>query len=95
MSNAILPLFVQMMSQMWPYIGEYVEGILRTTVQQSIQGSLSNKFQNFSFETIDLGDVVCSACAKCFLLKVNEFDLPSIYSELLTALRPVLQYIVH
>jgi len=48
------------MKQMWPYIGEYIEGILRTTIQQSVQGSLPSKFQNFSFETIDLGDMVCS-----------------------------------
>jgi len=47
---------------MWPYIGEYVEDLMRTTVQQSIRGSLPNKFQNFSFETIDLGDVVCYSC---------------------------------
>jgi len=61
-----------MMSQMWPYIGEYVEGILRTTIQQSIQGSLPNKFQNFSFETIDLGDVVRSASATCSVLELKE-----------------------
>ena len=50
---------VQIMTQMWPYIGEYVEGVLRTTVQPTVQGSLPSKFQNFSFETIDLGDTVC------------------------------------
>jgi len=44
---------------MWPYIGEYVEGLLRTTIQPTIQGSLPSKFQNFSFGTIDLGDTVC------------------------------------
>jgi len=54
---------MQIMKQMWPYIGNYVEGVLRTTVQQSVRGSLPNKFQNFSFETVELGDTVCCICA--------------------------------
>jgi len=49
----------QIVTQMWPYIGEYTEGLLRTTIQQSVRGSLPSKFKNFSFETIDLGDEVC------------------------------------
>jgi len=64
---ALMHLSVQMMRQMWPYIGEYVEGLLRTTIQQSIQGSLPSRFQNFSFATIDLGDVVC--CNSCMFMK--------------------------
>ena len=60
-------MFVQIMKQMWPYIGEYIEGLMRTSIQQSIRGSLPSKFQNFSFETIDLGDVVRCTCARNIL----------------------------
>jgi len=56
----------QIMTQTWPYVGKYVEDLMRTTIQQSIRGSLPSKFQNFSFGTIDLGDVVCFFCINNF-----------------------------
>ncbi|CAL1546958.1 unnamed protein product [Lymnaea stagnalis] len=47
----------KMLSQMWPYIGEYVEIILRESVEPSIRSSLPAAFQSFKFSKIDLGDI--------------------------------------
>ncbi|RUS77875.1 hypothetical protein EGW08_014349, partial [Elysia chlorotica] len=43
--------------QMWPYIGEMVEKILREKVEPSIKKSLPSALQSFTFSTIDLGDI--------------------------------------
>ncbi|GFR74432.1 extended synaptotagmin-like protein 2 [Elysia marginata] len=43
--------------QMWPYIGEMVERILRENVEPSIKKSLPASLQSFTFSTIDLGDI--------------------------------------
>ncbi|XP_059178105.1 extended synaptotagmin-2-like isoform X3 [Physella acuta] len=47
----------KILSQMWPYIGEYVEKILRENVEQSIRASLPAAMQSFKFSKIDLGDI--------------------------------------
>ena len=44
---------------MWPFIGDYVKGILLTTVQDAIHESLSKtSVKSFKFEEVDIGDVV-------------------------------------
>ncbi|KAK6970183.1 extended synaptotagmin-2-like isoform X2 [Biomphalaria glabrata] len=43
--------------QLWPYIGEYVEIILRENVEPAIRSSLPAAFQSFKFSKIDLGDI--------------------------------------
>ena len=47
-----------MIKQMWPYIGEYVKGLLKTTVEQQVSNALPASLQPFRFEKIDLGDAV-------------------------------------
>ncbi|GFN89713.1 extended synaptotagmin-like protein 2 [Plakobranchus ocellatus] len=42
---------------MWPYIGEFVEKILRESVEPSVRKSLPAALQSFKFSTIDLGDI--------------------------------------
>jgi hypothetical protein len=49
--------FSQVIKQMWPYIDEYVQALVVTSVEASIQQSA---LSNFKFETFDLGDTVCS-----------------------------------
>ncbi|BFZ22451.1 hypothetical protein BsWGS_25490 [Bradybaena similaris] len=46
----------KMLRQMWPYIGEMVEKILRQSVEQSIVQSLPPSLQSFKFSRIDLGN---------------------------------------
>lgn len=54
-------LYLQMIKQMWPYICEYVKGVLKTSVEGSVNTSLPASLQPFRFEKIDLGDAVsCS-----------------------------------
>ncbi|XP_070536407.1 extended synaptotagmin-2-like isoform X3 [Ptychodera flava] len=42
--------------QMWPFLGDYVENVLRTTVEPSIKENLPSSLSSFRFETIDLGE---------------------------------------
>lgn len=46
---------------MWPYIGDYVESILRDKVEGSVRASLPSSLQSFKFSKIDLGDIVSNA----------------------------------
>lgn len=43
---------------MWPYIGDYVQELLMTSVQKTVQDSAS-VMGSFKFVHIDLGDIVC------------------------------------
>ncbi|XP_012938317.1 extended synaptotagmin-2 [Aplysia californica] len=47
----------KILDQMWPYIGEYVEKILRDSVEGSVRGSLPASLSSFKFSKIDLGDI--------------------------------------
>ena len=47
-----------MIKQMWPYIGEYVQDLLKNTVEPQVQQSMPKSLQPFRFERIDLGDIV-------------------------------------
>ncbi|KAK3591394.1 hypothetical protein CHS0354_005316 [Potamilus streckersoni] len=46
----------KMIDQVWPYIGDYVQDLLKTTVESKIQQS-SPSVSSFKFVTIDLGDI--------------------------------------
>ncbi|CAG5126272.1 unnamed protein product, partial [Candidula unifasciata] len=46
----------KILRQMWPYIGEMVEKILRESVEKSIVQSLPTSLQSFKFSRIDLGN---------------------------------------
>ncbi|GFN89709.1 extended synaptotagmin-like protein 2 [Plakobranchus ocellatus] len=47
----------KILDQMWPYIGEFVEKIMRESVEPSVKNSLPASFKSFKFSTIDLGDI--------------------------------------
>lgn len=47
----------KILDQMWPYIGEFVEKILRESVEPSVKNSLPASMKSFKFSTIDLGDI--------------------------------------
>ncbi|XP_077993095.1 extended synaptotagmin-2-A-like isoform X2 [Glandiceps talaboti] len=42
--------------QMWPFLGDYVENVLRNTVEPSIKENLPSSLSSFRFEKIDLGE---------------------------------------
>lgn len=47
----------KILDQMWPYIGEYVQEILRTTVEESIRTAMPASLKSFKFSKIDMGDI--------------------------------------
>lgn len=55
----------KMIKQMWPFVNTYTENLLRKTVQPKVQSSLPKSLTPFSFENIDLGDIV-SLCQSIF-----------------------------
>ncbi|KAL3835824.1 hypothetical protein ACJMK2_021294 [Sinanodonta woodiana] len=46
----------KVIDQVWPYIGDYVQDLLKTTVESKIQQS-APAVSSFKFVTIDLGDI--------------------------------------
>jgi len=50
-------LFLQLLNQIWPFIGDYVRNLLIETIQPKIQQSHSS-VSGFKFTHIDLGDIV-------------------------------------
>ncbi|KAL4229104.1 Extended synaptotagmin-3 [Mactra antiquata] len=46
----------KMIAQMWPFIGDYVQGLLMTSIQKTVQDSAS-VMGSFKFVNIDLGDI--------------------------------------
>ncbi len=47
-----------MIKQMWPFIGQYIQQVLRTSVQVAVDNSMPNSLKPFKFDKIDLGDIV-------------------------------------
>lgn len=47
-----------MIQQMWPYIGDFVKNLLKTSVEAAVSANLPDKLKPFHFEKIDLGDIV-------------------------------------
>ncbi|XP_013788648.1 extended synaptotagmin-3-like, partial [Limulus polyphemus] len=47
----------KILHKMWPYIGHYVEDLLRTKVEPSVRESLPSYLRSFRFEKIVLGDM--------------------------------------
>ncbi|CAI9735471.1 extended synaptotagmin-2-like isoform X3 [Octopus vulgaris] len=45
------------LSQVWPYVGIYVQNLLTKTVEPKIKENLPAALQSFKFEKIDLGDI--------------------------------------
>lgn len=53
--------FLQMLKQMWPYVGDYVKTLLKTQWEASLGETMAGyKLYNFKFEKIYLGDIVSS-----------------------------------
>ena len=48
----------KIIKQMWPYVGNYTQQLLKTTVEATVQNSLPKSLTPFKFEKIDLGDIV-------------------------------------
>ena len=48
----------KMVKQMWPFVGEYMKKVLKTSVEPSVQNSLPKSLTPFRFDKIDLGDIV-------------------------------------
>lgn len=48
--------FNKVIKQMWPFIDEYFNELLKPSIEQSIRANLPSSFNNFKFETFDLGD---------------------------------------
>lgn len=48
----------QIIKQMWPFIGKYVQHMLKTTVEPEISKVLPSSLTPFQFQTIDVGSVV-------------------------------------
>ena len=52
-------MILQMLKQMWPYVGDYVKNLLKTQWEASLAATMSGyKLYNFKFEKIYLGDIV-------------------------------------
>ena len=50
---------LQIIKQMWPFIGEYAKDLMFNTIEPLIQQSLdAYKIKSFKFEKIDMGDLV-------------------------------------
>lgn len=47
----------KMIQQMWPYIGDFVKNLLKTSVEAAVNANLPDKLKPFHFEKIDLGDI--------------------------------------
>lgn len=48
---------LQTVKQMWPYISQFVEKLLRETIEPAVKGANAH-LSTFSFTKIDLGDKV-------------------------------------
>ncbi|CAD5122689.1 DgyrCDS11099 [Dimorphilus gyrociliatus] len=46
----------KMIKQMWPFIGEYVQDLIKNTIEPSISNSLPKSLKPFRFERVDVGD---------------------------------------
>ena len=50
---------LQMLKQMWPFVGDYVKDLLKTQWEESLRSTMAGyKLNNFKFEKIFLGDIV-------------------------------------
>lgn len=58
-----------MIQQMWPYIGDFVKNLLKTSVEAAVNANLPDKMKPFHFEKIDLGDIV-SCSVLCFFFSL-------------------------
>ncbi|ESN94049.1 extended synaptotagmin-like protein 2a [Helobdella robusta] len=47
----------KMVKQLWPVIAEYVENLIVTTIQDSIQGYMPANLGVFKFNNVDMGDI--------------------------------------
>lgn len=43
---------------MWPFIDQYVKGVIKQSVEPSIAASLPDYLKSFRFEKVDLGTMV-------------------------------------
>ncbi|XP_067685941.1 extended synaptotagmin-2-like [Haliotis asinina] len=47
----------KMIDQLWPYIGDYVDRLLRESIEPKIRESLPASLSSFKFSKIDIGDI--------------------------------------
>lgn len=67
------------MNRLWPDVTHYAREFLKHNIEPNIQKSLPKKINNFSFETIDLGD-------KVFLATIFPEAFSQIYRHVFNAL---------
>lgn len=48
---------MQVIMQLWPYIGEYSKAFIAEFVEPQVKASLPGMFKSFHFELIDMGDI--------------------------------------
>lgn len=51
------PLSVQIVAQVWPFLGQYMEKLLAETVAPAVRGS-NTHLQTFTFTRVELGEKV-------------------------------------
>lgn len=51
-------LFFQIVAQVWPFLGQYMEKLLAETVAPAVRGS-NTHLQTFTFTRVELGEKVC------------------------------------
>ena len=47
----------RILDQLWPHIGEFVETLLKTTVESAVSEKLPESLRSFRFTEVDLGDI--------------------------------------
>ena len=47
----------RILDQLWPHVGEFVEKMLKTTVESAVRENLPNSLKSFKFTKTDLGDI--------------------------------------
>lgn len=83
-SYGSLSCVLQIIDQMWPYVGDYVVDYIKTSLEPSIKKSLPASLQSFKFVKMDLGDIVSQTervtCYLSFVSKVSVHASPLIHS---------------
>lgn len=57
-SSDHLSLSFQIVAQVWPFLGQYMEKLLAETVAPAVRGS-NPHLQTFTFTRVELGEKVC------------------------------------
>ena len=63
----------QMLKQLWPMIAEYVQNLINTVIEDSIQGYMPSNLGVFKFTNVDIGDVVSYSIGLHFMSGILKF----------------------